>query len=143
MKTALIPTLALTLGLAGCAVAPPQPPSHNPLQGGEWRIDDMVGAGVIDNRHVALQFLAGHQLAGSGRCHRLLGVYGIAAPGKIAIDTSGSTRMACPKALMDQERTLLVLLPHITAYSVDATDGLQLSAPDERRITARRQVALP
>ncbi len=46
--------------------------------------------------------------------------------------------MACPEALMVQERKLLDLLPRIARYRIDATGALILVAPDGTAITARR-----
>lgn len=144
MKTNFAIATAFTLGLAGCAVAPtprpapPQPAQLHQLLGGEWRIEDIAGAGVIDNSHTILEFLPDNQLAGSGGCNRLIGVYDTPAAGSITIDTSGSTRMACPKALMNQESKLLDLLPQITHYGVDNSGALQLTTSGGARITARR-----
>lgn len=114
--------------------------THDPthaLTGDEWVIEDISGHGVIDNSHASLQFLAEEQLAGSGGCNRLLGSY--AADGdKLSIKPAGTTMMACPEALMNQERTLLALLPQITRYAIDENGSLLLTTDSGQTITARR-----
>ncbi len=108
------------------------------LIGEEWLIEDIAGQGVIDNSHASLQFLRNGHLAGSGGCNRLIGSYTQDA-GKLSIKPVGTTMMACPKALMDQERRLLELLPLVTHYKFDDTGALLLSAGGGKSITARRQ----
>ena len=109
-----------------------------PLIGAEWVIEDIGGRGVIDNSHAALEFLPDGRLAGSGGCNRLIGSYTQDAD-KLSIKPVGTTMMACPVALMEQERRLVELLPLVTGYEIDATGALRLSAGEGKSITARRQ----
>ena len=46
--------------------------------------------------------------------------------------------MACPEALMNQERIVLDLLPRIVRFEIDATGELVLFAADGPAIRARR-----
>ena len=55
------------------------------------------------------------------------------------IEPAGSTKMACPPALMNQEKKLLELLPAIQSYRIDKTGALLLSTADGKTILARRQ----
>lgn len=50
---------------------------------------------------------------------------------------TGTTMMACPEALMNQERGLLDLLPRITGWRMDGTAALVLTTADGVTITAR------
>lgn len=134
MKTVLTATVAIALALGGCTVAKPA----NPLLGAEWVIEDIAGAGVIDNSHAMLVFLPDGRLTGNATCNRIIGSYETTAQ-TLSIKPVGTTMMACPEALMNQERKLLDLLPTITSYRIDATDALILVMADGKTIVARRQ----
>ena len=109
-----------------------------PLLGQEWKIESIAGGGVIDNSHATLHFLAGGHLAGSATCNRILGSYTSEGTKQLRIDQVGSTMMACPEALMNQERKLLKLLPHVQRYRIDASGALVLETASGDAIVARR-----
>lgn len=46
--------------------------------------------------------------------------------------------MACPEALMNQERKLLDLLPTVKSYRIDETGALVLTTANKTTIKARR-----
>ncbi len=108
------------------------------LVGQEWMIEDIAGQGVIDNSPASLQFLADGSLAGNATCNQLIATYAQDAD-TLEITLSGSTMMACPPALMDQEQKLLALLPTIQGYSIDDTSTLTLQTTSGDTITARRR----
>ncbi len=107
------------------------------LTGEEWVIEDIAGAGVIDNTQPSLLFLADGSLAGSATCNRIIGSYRVEGE-RVTIEPVGTTMMACPEALMDQERKLLDLLPTVESFGIDDTGALILTTADGERITARR-----
>ena len=109
-----------------------------PLLGQEWVIEDIASAGVIDNSHAALQFLPDGRLAGSTGCNRILGSYESNST-KLSLQLGGTTMMACPPALMNQEQKLLQLLPKVVSYRIDRTGALELRTPGKQTIVARRQ----
>ncbi|MGP1691963.1 MAG: META domain-containing protein [Giesbergeria sp.] len=103
----------------------------------EWAIEHIAGAGVIDNSHATLQFFADGRLAGSATCNRIIGSY--TSEGQtLSIAPVGTTMMACPEALMNQEKKLLDLLPKLESYRMDATGALVLRTGYGREILARR-----
>ena len=108
-----------------------------PLLGPEWVIEDIAGRGVVDNSHAALQFLPDGRLAGSASCNRIIGTYQSERE-RLALAPAGSTMMACPEALMDQERRLLKLLPTVSKYRIDPTGALLLMSSSGAIIRARR-----
>lgn len=108
-----------------------------PLLGREWQIEDIAGGGVIDNSHATLHFMADGRLAGSATCNRIIGSYE-ATGSALTIAPAGTTMMACPEALMNQERKLLDLLPSVTGFEIDETGALRLVGPDGAILTARR-----
>ena len=109
----------------------------NPLAGEEWVIEDIAGGGIIDNSHTTLQFLSDGKVAGSTGCNRLMGSYEINGK-QLTIQPGGTTMMACPTALMNQERKLLDLLPTIRRFRVDATGALILQSDKGVTVLARR-----
>ena len=111
--------------------------SASALSGDEWVIEDIAGSGIIDDSHASLQFMSEGRLAGSGSCNRLIGSYTHDGD-KLSISPAGTTMMACPQALMNQERKLLDLLPRITGYSINPRGSLVLTTRDGKTITARR-----
>ncbi len=108
-----------------------------PLLGAEWVIENIAGGGVIDNSQATLQFLPEGRLAGNATCNRLLGSYKTEGQ-TLGISNAGTTMMACPPALMNQERKLLDLLTQVTRWQIDKTGALVLSTADGKSIVARR-----
>ena len=108
-----------------------------PLLGAEWKIENLDGSGVIDNSHATLLFLRDGSLSGSATCNRIIGSYKSSGQ-TLTIAPAGTTMMACPEALMNQERKLLDLLPKITQFRRDGSGALVLSTADGRTILARR-----
>jgi heat shock protein HslJ len=107
------------------------------LQAGEWRVEDIAGARVIDNSPATLLFGADGRLSGNATCNRLTASYTVEGS-KLTIGPVGTTRMACPPALMDQERTLVDLLGAVTRFSVDRAGTLTLTSASGKQIVARR-----
>lgn len=107
------------------------------LVGREWAIEDIAGAGVIDGSPASLQFLPDGALAGSTGCNRLIGSYR-AEGTALTLSPAGTTMMACPPALMEQEQGLLALLGKVSGYSFD-TDGTLRLETGAGHILARRR----
>ncbi|HEY3457465.1 MAG TPA: META domain-containing protein [Bryobacteraceae bacterium] len=85
------------------------------LTGSEWRLEDLAGAGVIDNTQATLAFPEEGKVAGRGSCNRFFG------PAKISGDSMqlgplGATRMACPEAVMNQETKYLDALQKVERF---------------------------
>jgi len=105
------------------------------LIGGEWRIEDIGGRGVIDYSPARLRFNADGRLTGNASCNQLMARYTV-ENSSFSIEQAGTTRKACPPALMNQEQNLLALLQAIESYRIDATGALVLTAADGRSIKA-------
>ena len=119
-----------------------------PLLGQEWVIESMAGKAAVQGHPASLQFLPGGRLAGSATCNRLLGSYTSAArdpanpgaPAQLSLAQTGSTMMACPPALAQQEQALLALLPSVASYRIDNSGALVLQTGKGTTLVARRQV---
>ena len=109
-----------------------------PLLGREWIIEDVAGRGVIDRTQASLKFFPDGRLAGNATCNRFFGSYQAQKDGRLSLSPVGLTKMACPEALMNQERAILVLLPEIERYRIDSTGALILSTVTGPVIKARR-----
>lgn len=84
------------------------PPSFN-LSGSEWLLEDLGGAGVLDNIQTTLAFPEAGKVAGNGSCNRFFGpaeIHGDA----MKLGPLASSRMACPEAVMHQEAKYLQAL---------------------------------
>lgn len=108
-----------------------------PLLGGEWVIEDLAGAGVIDNTRASLRFLPDGRLVGLATCNRLLGRYETSAD-TLRLEAIATTRKMCAPALMHQEARLLELLARVARWRIDATGALWLETATGETLTARR-----
>jgi heat shock protein HslJ len=79
------------------------------LTGSEWLLEDLAGAGVIDNVQATLAFPEAAKVSGKGSCNRFFGPAEIAG-NAIKLGPLGATRMACPEAVMNQETKYLKAL---------------------------------
>ncbi len=64
------------------------------------------GGGVIDNAQATLAFPEAEKVSGNGSCNRFFGPVKIEGD-LIQVGPLGSTRMACPQAVMHQETKYL------------------------------------
>jgi heat shock protein HslJ len=144
----------------------PTSPAASDLVGTEWLLEDLGGRRVLDDAQSTIAFQAGGRITGNGGCNRYFGPARISG-GRIEIEHLGSTRMACPPAVMDQEHRFLDALQKATrlerngAFLLIHSAGLdeplkftrlggQGAAPAERRqaslggvVTYRQRGALP
>ena len=94
-------------------------PSLN-LIGSEWLLEDLGGAGVLDRVQATLAFPEAGKIAGRGSCNRFFGSSVIDGH-TIKFSALGSTKMACPEALMKQEDKYLAALQ--AAERFESKDG--------------------
>ena len=69
--------------LAACATTPPAT-TATPLIGPEWRLEDLLGGGIIDRSHVTLTLAGDGRASGSAGCNGYFGSWSQAADGKLA-----------------------------------------------------------
>lgn len=103
---------AVALLAVGCAAAGPAPPAGAalaPLEGTAWVAEDIDGRGVVDRVQSTLLFDAGRKVAGRAACNRYFGTYQ-QSDDVVEIKPGGTTRMACPPAVMEQEDRFLAAL---------------------------------
>lgn len=119
--------------LTGCGGAP-----IDLLSGGEWLVEDIGGAGVIDNSHATITFGADGRASGSATCNRFTADFTLTGE-TLSFGLTAMTMMACPEALMDQERRFTDALERISRFDLGPTGALILKSIDgEVMLRARR-----
>jgi putative lipoprotein len=94
-----------------------------------WLAEDIEGRGVIDNAQSTFSVTADGKVSGRGGCN---GYFAQATMdgNSIKIGKAGATMMACPPALMDQERKFFAALEKAAAYRIDGDGKLFLMDAD-------------
>jgi heat shock protein HslJ len=86
------------------------------LVGTEWRLEDLGGAGIIDNSQATLVFPEAGRVAGNGSCNRFTGSLTLSGE-TMKISPLASTRMACAaEAVSNQEMKYLKALEGAMRY---------------------------
>lgn len=85
------------------------------LVGTDWVLEDLAGSGVVSNVRATLSFPEAGKVAGNGSCNSFFGASEIAATA-IKFTGLGSTRMACPEPVMNQETKYLNALQSAERY---------------------------
>jgi heat shock protein HslJ len=120
-RTALNLLSALAFAFAGLISTVPgraQRATMLELLGTEWLLEDLGGAGVIDNAQAMLSFPEGGKFTGNGSCNHFFGSVEITGD-LVAFGTIGATRMQCAEAVSDQEQRYLAALETADRMSVD------------------------
>ncbi|MFP4274492.1 MAG: META domain-containing protein, partial [Paracoccaceae bacterium] len=79
------------------------------LTGPEWVVEDIGGTGLIDGSRVTIAFDRDGRASGRATCNRYTGTAELSGEG-LRLGPLAGTRMACPEALMAQERRFLATL---------------------------------
>jgi heat shock protein HslJ len=95
--------------LAAAAAASALASDSARLMGRTWLAEDIGGGGVIDNVQSTVSIEAAGKVTGSGGCNRLFGAAKISGS-SLAFSGLGTTRKACPPAVMQQEQKFLAAL---------------------------------
>jgi heat shock protein HslJ len=106
------------------------------LTGRTWVVEDIGGGGVIDTARATLGFDASGRVFGNGSCNRYNGAATLTGESLI-FGPIASTMMACPEAIMGQERRLFDTLEQVIGFDIDETGALILLGPTGPLLTAR------
>jgi heat shock protein HslJ len=97
-----------------------RPAPSGALTGSTWVLEDIGGAGVIDDARATLEFPEPGKVSGRGSCNRFFGT--VEQNGdRLHLRPLGTTRMACPEAVMDQEKRYLDRLQAAERFEVEGT----------------------
>lgn len=109
------------------------------LAGGDWRIEDVAGMGVVDGAQAEITLSRAGRLAGSTGCNRFFGTYELSGEG-LSFGAVGATLMACPEALMMQERRIFEALEEVRRFDLDETGALLLiGGPEDGTLLKARR----
>lgn len=89
---------------------------------GDWLAEDIGGRGVLDDAPAMLTIAADGTVGGSGGCNRMFGTAEI-ADDRIDFSPLGSTMMACPEAVMEQEHRFFLTLEEVESWRIDEAQG--------------------
>ncbi len=96
------------------------PESGKGLTGTVWRLADLGGGGVLDRVEATLEFPEEGKVVGKGSCNRFFGSVKIEGE-RISFGPLGSTRMACPEAVSNQESKYLEALQSAERFTIDGS----------------------
>ncbi|MHA7852411.1 META domain-containing protein [Roseovarius sp.] len=109
------------------------------LLSGEWQIEDVADMGVVDDAQAEITLSRAGRLAGSTGCNRFFGTYDLTGEG-LSFGPVGSTMMACPDALMMQERRIFDALKQVRRFDLDKTGALLLiGGPEDTALLKARR----
>ena len=96
---------------------PAPPATEAQLVGTRWTLEDLGGAGVIDEARATLEFPEPGKVAGSGSCNSFFGTVSIDG-NAIAISPLATTRMACAEVAAMQEVNYIRALQSAERYDL-------------------------
>lgn len=109
------------------------------LIGIEWLALDIDGTPVKNKTESTISFEDATRVIGNGGCNRFFGTAKLSGE-TLEVGPLGTTRMACPETIMNQEHRFLKALESVRRYRVDdATDLLYLSNEQGKPILRFRQ----
>jgi len=132
--------LAVAALVSGCTTQPQEPneqiqhPQYAPLlTSKEWIVEDINGQGIIDSSRASLSFDAEGRVSGSTSCNRYFAGYSLNGH-RLEINQAATTMMACPEALMQQERRFLNALEAAQRITIDPSGALILQGNGHRML---------
>ena len=127
--------LTLFMALAACSGESATPVASTMT--GTWLVEDILGGGIIDSSRVTLNF-SEKRVAGQASCNSYQGTWSL-EDGRLSIVDVAVTMMACPEALMNQERRFLDALASADGIRFDDTGTLFLTGGGDDLLGARRE----
>lgn len=112
--------LGASLGLAGCAS------DKLKLEPNQTYVVEWIGARpLIDNSYLTITLDEDGRAFGTAGCNHWFASYTLKDE-QISFGQTGSTRMMCAPALMEQEQAFLEALGKVQRWDLSATEQLQL-----------------
>ena len=132
LRIALIALSAAGLAI-GCQSARAAPPAAS-LIGTSWVAEEIDGRAVVERAQSTLSFDTADRITGHTACNRYFGGLEL-GDGTIRVKSTGSTRMACAPAVMEQESRFLEGLAAARAFRGE--DGKLLLLDDAGRVRVK------
>jgi heat shock protein HslJ/uncharacterized lipoprotein YbaY len=119
---------------SGCGGAP-----ASLLAGGEWVVEDIDRAGIIDRSRATLDFAPDGRLAGRASCNTYSGRWTLTGESLRIDGLAAAGARACAPSLMAQERRFLERLASVTRFEITREGALRLlDAGGAGSVLARR-----
>lgn len=99
--------------------------AQDSLAGSRWLAEAIAGVVLTESAHSRLEVLAEGRISGNSGCNAFTGA-GQLRDGAVKIGMLATTRMACPPAIMDQERKFLAALGKAVRYEAMSNGRLVL-----------------
>lgn len=122
--------VAVGLLLTACQFKGDERESNVMLADYKWVVEQIGGEGINANSRVTLLFSNDGRIAGRASCNRMNGRYK-AAGDSLTFSGLGTTRMACPDSLMEQEQRFLDTLESVQTYAISQHGALLLYRGEE------------
>jgi heat shock protein HslJ len=103
------------------------------LTGGEWLVEDVGGAGIIDNAQVTMTFDPNGSVYGSGGCNRYNGAFTLTGEG-FGFGPAAATMMACEEPKMTLESAFFQAMASVIRFDIAETGALILYAADGKPV---------
>ena len=117
--------------LQGCGGAP-----EKLLQGVQWEVDTLDGAGLIADSRITVVF-GEKRVSGHSSCNRYIADYKLTGE-SLSISEPASTRKACRVDIMAQEKRFLRMLKNVTRFGVVSDDRIKLITKAHDNITLQK-----
>ncbi len=123
--------IVLTLGLLGCG-------QSIPLENTTWVLESYGEPGnlttVLEDTEITIEFKSEEgKFAGSGGCNSYFGGYELKGSKLTLPGPIGSTMMACPEPIMDQEQEYFKLLETTETFQIQ-NDKLTISCSGDKML---------
>lgn len=136
-RPVIIPVTRASAGAAPVRKAQPGAPW------GRWVAEDILGGGVVDTAQSVINIAPDGRVTGNGGCNGLNGHARVSGK-RMSFGRLASTMMACPPALMTQERKFHEALGQARSFRVEPAQGkLFLLDRDNRVVMRLATVAAP
>lgn len=110
--------VAASLACAGGEPADRSGDGATELAGTAWRLEDLAGAGIVEDAVPTLEFAEEGRVSGSGSCNRFSGIVEV-GDGTLDFGPLAATRMACAAAVNDQESRFFAALEAAERFELD------------------------
>jgi heat shock protein HslJ/uncharacterized membrane protein len=137
--------LVFCVVLPACQTGAPSGAARGPadvaasLSGTSWVAEDIDGGGVLETARSTLTFESDERIVGSTGCNHYFVPIELSGTA-LRSGPIGSTRRACPPAVMGQERRFLGALAAVTAFRQEDRTLFLVDATDRVRIRLARAV---
>ncbi len=99
----------------------------------EWELATLNGADALEDTTVVLEFASEGQMFGSGGCNRFIGSWETGDDNALTLEPGGTTLMACPEPISQQEQEFLSALSATASFEIDG-DELTLQDGDDNEL---------